>query len=69
MWTRLLSRYPANQVAPFSLLIPLVGLATGWLVFGEALQPLHFAGAALLMLGLAINLFATRLLAWAKARP
>ena len=46
-----------------------LGLATGWLVFGEALQPLHFAGAALLMLGLAINLFATRLLAWAKARP
>ena len=69
LWTRLLSRYPANQVAPFSLLIPLVGLTTGWLVFDEALQPLHYAGAALLMLGLAVNLFATRLLAWAKARP
>lgn len=69
LWTRLLSRYPANQVAPFSLLIPLVGLSTGWLVFDEALQPLHYAGAALLMLGLAVNLFATRLLAWAKARP
>lgn len=68
LWTRLLSRYPANQVAPFSLLIPIVGLSTGWLAFGEALQPLHFAGAALLMLGLAVNLFTTRLRAWAKAR-
>ena len=27
------------------------------------------AGGALLMLGLAVNLFATRLLAWARARP
>ncbi len=62
LWTRLLGAYPVNQVAPFSLLVPLVGLTTGWLAFGEALQPLHFAGAALLMLGLVINLFGARLL-------
>ena len=62
LWTRLLGVYPVNQVAPFSLLVPLVGLTTGWLAFGEALQPLHFAGAALLMLGLVINLFGARLL-------
>ena len=69
LWTRLLSRYPANQVAPFSLLIPVVGLTTGWLVFGEVLRPVHLAGGVLLMLGLAVNLFTTRLLAWAKLRP
>jgi O-acetylserine/cysteine efflux transporter len=69
LWTRLLSRYPANQVAPFSLLVPVVGLTTGWLVFDEALRPVHLVGGALLMLGLAVNLFATRLLAWARARP
>ncbi|EXI81417.1 MAG: putative amino-acid metabolite efflux pump [Candidatus Accumulibacter appositus] len=68
LWTRLLSRYPANQVAPFSLLIPLVGLSTGWLAFGEVLRPVHFAGAALLMLGLAVNLFTDRLLIWARVR-
>jgi O-acetylserine/cysteine efflux transporter len=56
------ARYPVNQVAPFSLLVPLVGLTTGWLAFGEALRPVHFAGAALLMLGLVINLFGARLL-------
>ena len=66
LWTRLLSRYPANQVAPFSLLVPVVGLSTGWLVFDEALQPVHFVGGALLMLGLVVNLFATRLLAWVR---
>jgi len=68
LWTRLLSRYPANQVAPFSLLVPVVGLSTGWLVFDEALRPVYFVGGALLMLGLVVNLFATRLLAWLWSR-
>jgi O-acetylserine/cysteine efflux transporter len=57
IWTRLLTRYPVNQVAPFSLLVPVVGLTTGWLVYGEALQAIHFAGAALLMAGLAVNVW------------
>jgi O-acetylserine/cysteine efflux transporter len=61
VWTRLLSRYPANRVAPFTLLVPLVGLTTGWLVFDEALKPVHFAGGALLMAGLLLNLFGHRL--------
>jgi len=63
IWSRLLSRYPANQVAPFSLLVPVVGLTTGWLVYGEELQPVHFAGGALLMAGLAVNLFGARIMA------
>ncbi len=63
LWTYLLGRYPANRVAPFTLLVPLVGLTTGWLVFGEALQPVHFAGGALLMAGLLLNLFGAPLLA------
>ena len=61
VWTALLSRYPANRIAPFSLLVPLVGLTTGWLVFGEVLKPVHFAGGALLMAGLLVNLFGARL--------
>lgn len=62
LWSRLLSRYPANQVAPFSLLVPLVGLTCGWLVYGERLQPVHFAGGALLMTGLVVNVFGTSLM-------
>ncbi len=46
----------------------MVGLSTGWLVFDEALQPVHFVGGALLMLGLVVKLFATRLLAWLRNR-
>lgn len=60
LWTRFLGRYPANRVAPFSMLVPLVGLTTGWLVFDEALQPIHFAGGALLMLGLVVNVLGGR---------
>ncbi len=61
IWTYLMSRYPANRVAPFSMLVPLVGLTTGWLVFGESLQPIHFAGGTLLMTGLLVNLFGASL--------
>ena len=63
IWTYLMSRYPANRVAPFSMLVPLVGLTTGWLVFGESLQPIHFVGGALLMTGLLVNLFGAPLFA------
>lgn len=68
IWTRLLTRYPANQVAPFSLLVPVVGLTTGWLVYGEALQAVHFAGAALLMAGLAVNMWGAKWLARWRSR-
>lgn len=62
-WNFLMSRYPINRVAPFTLLVPLVGLTTGWLAFGEALGPLQLGGGALLMIGLLVNLFGAPLLA------
>lgn len=62
VWNFLMSRYPVNRVAPFTLLVPLVGLSTGWLAIGETLQPVHFLGGALLMLGLVVNLFGTSLM-------
>jgi O-acetylserine/cysteine efflux transporter len=68
LWSRLMSRYPANQVSPFPLLVPLVGLSAGWAIYDEALLPAHFAGGALLMLGLVVNLFGPRLVAW-RRRP
>lgn len=57
IWARLLTRYPANQVAPFSLLVPVVGMTVGWMVVGEDLLPVHVAGGALLMAGLAVNVW------------
>lgn len=63
LWSRLLAHYPAAEVAPFALLIPVVGMVSGWLVFAEPLSPIEFAGAALVMAGLSFNVFGERWLA------
>lgn len=55
LWSRLLSRYPANTVAPFSLLVPVVGLNSAALLLDEHLGFLQGVGAVLVMLGLAVN--------------
>jgi O-acetylserine/cysteine efflux transporter len=57
LWSRLLSRYPASQVAPFSLLVPIVGLASASLFLDERLSGVQIAGAVLVMAGLAVNVF------------
>lgn len=35
IWTALLARHPSGVVAPFSLLVPVVGFTASWLTFGE----------------------------------
>lgn len=62
LWSRLLSRYPASQVAPFSLLVPVVGISSSALLLGERLGGLQMIGAALVMAGLLINVWGGRLL-------
>jgi O-acetylserine/cysteine efflux transporter len=57
LWSRLLSRYPASQVAPFSLLVPIVGLASASLFLDERLSAAQIVGALLVMAGLAVNVF------------
>lgn len=66
LWSRLLSRYPASQVAPFSLLVPVVGLSSSVLLLGERLDTLQMAGAVLVMLGLLVNIGGARLLGWMR---
>ncbi|MDP3816806.1 EamA family transporter [Pseudomonas sp.] len=55
LWSRLLSRYPASQVAPFSLLVPVVGLSSAALLLDEQLSRWQLLGALLVMLGLLLN--------------
>jgi O-acetylserine/cysteine efflux transporter len=61
LWSRLLAHYPAGQVAPFALLIPVVGMISGWLIFAEPFRPIEFVGALLVMAGLSFNIFGGRL--------
>lgn len=67
LWGRLLTRYPATQVAPFSLLVPVVGIGSSALLLGERLAPLQWAGAVLVMAGLLINVFGARWLGRLRA--
>ena len=62
LWSRLLSQYEPNWVAPFTLLVPVVGLLTAWLVLGERLNQWQLWGSACLLIGLAVNVLGLR--AW-----
>ena len=55
LWTKLLKRHPAAKVAPWSLLVPVVGLSAAALAFGEELVPLQWAGGVAVLMGLVIN--------------
>ena len=63
-WNRLLHRYPTAVIAPFALLIPVSGLIGGAIFLDETLAPLQFAGAALVLAGLAWNVLGPQASAW-----
>ena len=65
LWTRLLTRHPANRVAPFSLGVPVVGLAAGMLVLGEVVTPWQWAGTAFVVSALVCVVLGGR---WAQRR-
>lgn len=53
IWTSLLARYPTSAVVPFTLLVPVVGILTAWLVQGEVPTGAEFIGGAIMLAGLA----------------
>ncbi|AZT94680.1 MAG: EamA family transporter [Brevibacterium aurantiacum] len=55
IWNSLLARFPASQVAPFSLLVPLVGVLSAWLVLGDRPTVPELIGGVLLLLGVAVT--------------
>jgi len=61
IWGTLLGRYETWRVAPLSLLVPVVGLASASLLLGETLSALQLLGAVLIMAGLFINIFGLRI--------
>jgi len=64
MWTWLLKRHPANRVAPFSLGVPVIGLAAGMLALGEMVSAWQWAGSACVVMALAVVMFGNR---WTRA--
>ncbi len=51
-WSALMGRYPAAVVAPFTMLVPPVGLAAAWWALGERPSAQAVAGSALVVGGL-----------------
>ncbi|GIZ20457.1 O-acetylserine/cysteine exporter [Citrobacter europaeus] len=68
IWGSLLGRYETWRVAPLSLLVPVVGLASAAVLLDETLTGLQLLGALLIMAGLYINVFGFRLRKTAQAR-
>jgi O-acetylserine/cysteine efflux transporter len=60
IWGGLLSRYPAATVAPFALLVPVIGMAGGVMIYGENLTLANLAGSGLILAGLALIVVAGR---------
>ena len=67
LWAMLLSRYPANRVAPFALLLPVAGIGSAALLLGETVSGLEIAGSLLVFAGLLLNVFGPRLFPRAPA--
>lgn len=61
LWGRLLSKHPVGLIAPLTLLVPIVGLVSAALVLDEHLSALQWVGAAVVMLGLVINVFGPKI--------
>lgn len=57
LWGKLLVKHPVGKIAPLSLLIPIVALLCADLFLDEYLIFQQWVGGAVIMLGLAINLF------------
>lgn len=51
LWSFLMARHPASRVAPYSLLVPVVGLTAAWLLLGERPAALELVGSAVVVAG------------------
>lgn len=66
IWAYLLSRHPAATVTPYALLVPVAGILGSVIVLGETMHPIEAIGGAVIVVGLALNIFGQRLI---RRRP
>lgn len=61
LWGVLLNRHTVGKVAPLSLMVPIVGLISAAVFLDEHLVFLQWVGGAIVLIGLAINIFGLQL--------
>ena len=60
IWAWLLRQHPASLIAPFTLLVPVVGMTCAVWLLDEPVTWWKLAGAALVLSGLGLNVLASR---------
>ena len=55
LWTWLMARHPSSVVAPFSMLVPVVGIASSWLVLHEAVPAAELVLGAVVVGGVLLG--------------
>ncbi|GIG41880.1 hypothetical protein Cph01nite_36420 [Cellulomonas phragmiteti] len=55
LWTTLMGRHPSSTVAPFSMLVPVVGIGASWLLLRERTSPTELACGALVVAGVLLG--------------
>lgn len=61
VWGMLISKHGTANVVPFALLVPVVGLLSGWVFLGETLNVTQALGCAVVIMGLCIYSFHQKL--------
>jgi O-acetylserine/cysteine efflux transporter len=54
LWNTLLSRHPSSVVAPFSMLVPVVGVLASWVAFGELIDRVELLGGVAVVGGVLV---------------
>jgi len=68
VWNNLMKKYPSAMVAPLSLMVPISGVTTSWLMFDESIGPYKLASIVVILLGIALFINASLIANWLQAR-
>ncbi|QWU14535.1 DMT family transporter [Paenibacillus sophorae] len=60
IWYYLVQQFGPSNTAPFSLLVPVVAIVSGWLVLGESLTSIQAAGIVIILVGLTLIQLSSR---------
>ncbi len=55
IWTALMARHPSSTVAPFSMLVPVVGIGSSWLLLGDTTSLPEVALGAVVIVGVLVG--------------
>jgi O-acetylserine/cysteine efflux transporter len=67
-WYRLIQQVGPSRTAPFSLLVPVVGLLASWIVLHQTLTGQQLVGVMLSLIGLTVILLSSQLTGWFRQR-